>query len=276
MTPDKDVIAYCRIGERSSHSWFVLHELLGYQRVRNYDGSWTEWGSMVGMPIEKPVAVRRLRPAPVRRASVHRVPRRGDCPPAVIESAIALERKHARTHSRSAASSSCLAHPGIRDQAPGRPDPVACHELVAVGDPEAEIQQRAQDGAGALDAGQDDAALAGSGDRGERDRQRVDPGVGVDDEAVQDADGAAWRTREVRDGDDVVAVEDREAVGVGLRSPLPPVDQSVDAGRPASTAASSSAAASRVESPAVGASAAAAAAWYAHSPWVVVRPWRPE
>jgi thiosulfate/3-mercaptopyruvate sulfurtransferase len=57
VTPDKDVIAYCRIGERSSHSWFVLHELLGYQRVRNYDGSWTEWGSMVGMPIEKPVAV---------------------------------------------------------------------------------------------------------------------------------------------------------------------------------------------------------------------------
>ena len=54
ITPDKDVIAYCRIGERSSHSWFVLHELLGYQRVRNYDGSWTEWGSMVGMPIEKP------------------------------------------------------------------------------------------------------------------------------------------------------------------------------------------------------------------------------
>src|SRR5919109_137157 len=57
VTPDKDVIAYCRIGERSSHSWFVLHELLGYQRVRNYDGSWTEWGSMVGVPIEKPVAV---------------------------------------------------------------------------------------------------------------------------------------------------------------------------------------------------------------------------
>jgi thiosulfate/3-mercaptopyruvate sulfurtransferase len=53
VTPDKDVIAYCRIGERSSHSWFVLHELLGYDRVRNYDGSWTEWGSMVGMPIEK-------------------------------------------------------------------------------------------------------------------------------------------------------------------------------------------------------------------------------
>jgi thiosulfate/3-mercaptopyruvate sulfurtransferase len=57
VTPDKDVVAYCRIGERSSHSWFVLHELLGYQRVRNYDGSWTEWGSMVGMPIEKPVPV---------------------------------------------------------------------------------------------------------------------------------------------------------------------------------------------------------------------------
>ena len=57
ITPDKDVIAYCRIGERSSHSWFVLHELLGYKRVRNYDGSWTEWGSMVGVPIEKPVPV---------------------------------------------------------------------------------------------------------------------------------------------------------------------------------------------------------------------------
>ena len=57
VTPDKDVIAYCRIGERSIHSWFVLHELLGYQRVRNYDGSWTEWGSMVGMPIEKPLPV---------------------------------------------------------------------------------------------------------------------------------------------------------------------------------------------------------------------------
>jgi thiosulfate/3-mercaptopyruvate sulfurtransferase len=54
VTPDKDVIAYCRIGERSSHTWFVLHEILGYPRVRNYDGSWTEWGSMVGMPIEKP------------------------------------------------------------------------------------------------------------------------------------------------------------------------------------------------------------------------------
>jgi thiosulfate/3-mercaptopyruvate sulfurtransferase len=56
ITPDKDVIAYCRIGERSSHSWFVLRELLGYPNVRNYDGSWTEWGSMVGMPIEKGAA----------------------------------------------------------------------------------------------------------------------------------------------------------------------------------------------------------------------------
>jgi thiosulfate/3-mercaptopyruvate sulfurtransferase len=58
VTPDRDVIAYCRIGERSSHTWFVLRELLGFQRVRNYDGSWTEWGSMVGVPIEKgePVA----------------------------------------------------------------------------------------------------------------------------------------------------------------------------------------------------------------------------
>jgi thiosulfate/3-mercaptopyruvate sulfurtransferase len=59
ITGDRDIIAYCRIGERSSHSWFVLHELLGFRRVRNYDGSWTEWGSMVGVPIEvtQPVAV---------------------------------------------------------------------------------------------------------------------------------------------------------------------------------------------------------------------------
>ena len=57
ITPDKDIIAYCRIGERSSHSWFVLHELLGYSRVRNYDGSWTEYGSLIGVPIEKPAPV---------------------------------------------------------------------------------------------------------------------------------------------------------------------------------------------------------------------------
>ncbi len=57
VTPDKDIIAYCRIGERSSHSWFVLSELLGYERVRNYDGSWTEWGSLIGVPIEKPTPV---------------------------------------------------------------------------------------------------------------------------------------------------------------------------------------------------------------------------
>jgi thiosulfate/3-mercaptopyruvate sulfurtransferase len=53
VTPEKDVIAYCRIGERSSHTWFVLTYLLGYPRVRNYDGSWTEWGNGVGLPIEK-------------------------------------------------------------------------------------------------------------------------------------------------------------------------------------------------------------------------------
>jgi thiosulfate/3-mercaptopyruvate sulfurtransferase len=53
VTPEKDVIVYCRIGERSSHTWFVLKNLLGYPNVRNYDGSWTEWGNSVGLPIEK-------------------------------------------------------------------------------------------------------------------------------------------------------------------------------------------------------------------------------
>ncbi|KAG2476109.1 MAG: Sulfur carrier protein TtuD [Nitrosopumilales archaeon] len=53
VTPDKDVICYCRIGERSSHTWFVLKYLLGYPKVRNYDGSWTEWGNMIGNPIAK-------------------------------------------------------------------------------------------------------------------------------------------------------------------------------------------------------------------------------
>ena len=53
VTPDREVVAYCRIGERSAHTWFVLHELLAYPRERNYDGSWTEWGSLVGAPIEK-------------------------------------------------------------------------------------------------------------------------------------------------------------------------------------------------------------------------------
>jgi thiosulfate/3-mercaptopyruvate sulfurtransferase len=53
ITPDKDIIAYCRIGERSAHTWFVLTQLLGFPNVRNYDGSWTEWGSLVGAPIER-------------------------------------------------------------------------------------------------------------------------------------------------------------------------------------------------------------------------------
>lgn len=54
LAPEKNVIAYCRIGERSSHTWFVLTYLLGYPNVRNYDGSWTEWGNLVGVPIENP------------------------------------------------------------------------------------------------------------------------------------------------------------------------------------------------------------------------------
>ena len=53
ITPDKEIIAYCRIGERSSHTWFVLKYLLGYPNVKNYDGSWTEWGNMIANQIEK-------------------------------------------------------------------------------------------------------------------------------------------------------------------------------------------------------------------------------
>ena len=51
ITKDKDIVVYCRIAERSSHSWFVLKYLLGYPHVKNYDGSWTEWGNLVGVPI---------------------------------------------------------------------------------------------------------------------------------------------------------------------------------------------------------------------------------
>jgi thiosulfate/3-mercaptopyruvate sulfurtransferase len=53
ITRDKEIITYCRIGERSSHSWFVLTQILGYSKVRNYDGSWTEWGNLVDAPIAK-------------------------------------------------------------------------------------------------------------------------------------------------------------------------------------------------------------------------------
>jgi hypothetical protein len=53
VTPGKEVTAYCRIGERSAHTWFVLRELLGYEQVRNYDGAWTEWGNLVDVPIER-------------------------------------------------------------------------------------------------------------------------------------------------------------------------------------------------------------------------------
>ena len=53
LRPTDDIIAYCRIGERSSHTWFVLTYLLGFTRVRNYDGSWTEWGNLVNVPIER-------------------------------------------------------------------------------------------------------------------------------------------------------------------------------------------------------------------------------
>jgi thiosulfate/3-mercaptopyruvate sulfurtransferase len=58
VTGGNDVIAYCRIGERSSHTWFVLKELLGFNNVKNYDGSWTEYGSVVGVPIENPAKER--------------------------------------------------------------------------------------------------------------------------------------------------------------------------------------------------------------------------
>jgi thiosulfate/3-mercaptopyruvate sulfurtransferase len=53
VLPGKETVVYCRIGERSSHTWFVLKYLLGFEKVRNYDGSWTEWGNLIEAPIEK-------------------------------------------------------------------------------------------------------------------------------------------------------------------------------------------------------------------------------
>ena len=52
VTFDRDIVTYCSIGERSAHTWFALHEILGYPNVKNYDGSWTEYGSLVGVPVE--------------------------------------------------------------------------------------------------------------------------------------------------------------------------------------------------------------------------------
>lgn len=59
LAPDLDVIVYTRIGERACLTWFVLHELMGFKRVRTYDGSWTEWGNLIGMPIESPTRLER-------------------------------------------------------------------------------------------------------------------------------------------------------------------------------------------------------------------------
>jgi thiosulfate/3-mercaptopyruvate sulfurtransferase len=67
ILPQGEIIAYCRIGERSSHTWYVLKYLLGYQKVKNYDGSWTEWGNLVGVPIEKDVPNRQVEIAGERK-----------------------------------------------------------------------------------------------------------------------------------------------------------------------------------------------------------------